>query len=552
MRILIVLCLFFSSIANADQLWNVDTGWRGNCPGVYSKEGLEACFKGANTSRIKYKSHNWSVGSGTVRHDYWSDHYQRWIKNDQLTIRPVGSCPAGTELINGECKETNYCDSMQYQIDYDAAKNACESQTTEFQTATFSGQCNREAERLESSCDLVGVTPPKPEPDLCPDGSQPNADGSCGDTGGGGDGGGSGGGGDGGDGGGSGGGTDGDGSGDIDLSGLLDAINNNNKSITGAITDSRPAVNDLLNVQTKALSTSVESNRLLGVGIAALDVSNDALSNIANLTRDLNNKTANEVSQSLESNRLLGQGVAALDVSNDALSNIADLTQGLNNTVTTKSDRIADEIIKNTDELKLQTAQQEQITESQLASNDLLTGINASTDKTNELLADIDKSISSSSSITSNELSEMLGSLSKDNKNNNDDIIKKLDELERNANKHDLTYGNLTAMANSADSLVDANLEEYQNFIEGKIATALNETPMTEALFDKVKEFANELIPISSTCQNLSFGDYFTVECSKFQKFRDIFGFFIYVYTALTLIDILFTGIVPNPARKPY
>ncbi len=185
--------------------------------------------------------------------------------------------------------------------------------------------------------------------------------------------------------------------GDIDLSGLLDAINSNNKSITGAITDSRPAVNDLLNVQTKALSTSVESNRLLGVGIAALDVSNDALSNIANLTRDLNNKTANEVSQSVESNRLLGVGIAALDVSNDALSNIADLTKDLNDTAISNSERITTEIVKNTDELKLQTAQQEQITESLLASN--------------ELLANIDKSISSSSSITSNELSEMLGSI---------------------------------------------------------------------------------------------------------------------------------------------
>ncbi|WP_181318708.1 hypothetical protein [Photobacterium kishitanii] len=430
----------------------------------------------------------------------------------------------------------NYCDTIQYQIDYDSARNSCESQTSEFQTATFAGQCNREAERLESSCDLVGVTPPKPEPDLCPDGSQPNADGSCGDTGGGGDGGGSGGGGDGGDGGGSGGGTDGDGSGDIDLSGLLDAINNNNKSITGAITDSRPAVNDLLNVQTKALSTSVESNRLLGVGIAALDVSNDALSNIANLTRDLNNKTANEVSQSVESNRLLGVGIAALDVSNDALSNIADLTKDLNDTAISNSERITTEIVKNTDELKLQTAQQEQITESLLASN--------------ELLANIDKSISSSSSITSNELSEMLGSLSKDNKNNNDDIIDKLSELDRNANKHDLTYGNISAAANSVSEMFDKNLDELQNNIEGQISKALIDSNIKESVFDRVKAFANDLIPSSSTCQNLSFGDYFTIDCSKFQKFRDIFGFFIYVYTALTLIDILFTGIVPVPTSS--
>ncbi|WP_196406211.1 hypothetical protein [Photobacterium kishitanii] len=549
MRIVIVLCLFFSVNVFADSTTVYKTSYRSCTSGLSGSiwvstqgEAIDhfkavGCFSSTYYTEMDFKvdgeRFNVCASNKVTTTDKFCDNGWVVIKNcaDGETWVPTADGSSGA------CRPTaNYCDTIQYQIDYDFAKNSCESQTSEFQTATFAGQCNREAERLESTCDLVGVTPPKPEPDLCPDGSQPNADGSCGDTGGGGDGGGSGGGGDGGDGGGSGGGTDGDGSGDIDLSGLLDAINNNNKSITGAITDSRPAVNDLLSVQTKALSTSVESNRLLGVGIAALDVSNDALSNIANLTRDLNNKTANEVSQSVESNRLLGVGIAALDVSNDALSNIADLTKDLNDTAISNSERITTEIVKNTDELKLQTAQQEQITESLLASN--------------ELLANIDKSISSSSSITSNELSEMLGSLSKDNKNNNDDIIDKLSELDHNANKHDLTYGNLTAMANSADLLVEANLDEYQNFLEGKIATALIETPMTEALFDKVKAFANELIPISSTCQNLSFGDYFTIECSKFQKFRDIFGFFIYVYTALTLINILFTGIVPNPARK--
>ncbi|SMY16098.1 hypothetical protein [Photobacterium aquimaris] len=539
------LFLFFSSNANA-QLLCISGGVGSKvagCDGTYTEAAIRSCVE---------------KQTDDYRFDYWVPGIPRqwrylrkrssgdgWYAagSDNYYCSADTKCPVGTELVNGECKETNYCDSIQYQVDYDAAKNACESKTTEFQTATFSGQCNREAERLESSCDITGVTPPEPPPETCPDGSAPPCD----------DGDGGGGGGGGGDGGGSGGGgTDGDGSGDIDLSGILEAINNNNKSITGAITDSRPAVNDLLNVQTKALSTSVESNRLLGVGIAALDVSNDALSNIANLTRDLNNKTASEVSQSVESNRLLGQNNAALNASNNALSNIADLTQGLNDTVTTTSDRIADEIIKNTDELKLQTAKQDQITESQLASNDLLTGINTNTDKTNELLANIDKSISSSSSITSNELSEMLGSLSQGNKDNNDDIINKLNELERNANKHDLDYGEINGIAGSARELVNENLDEYQNSVEGTIARALIDTPMTESLFAKVKEFANELIPISSTCQNLSFGDYFTIECSKFQKFRDIFGFFIYVYTALTLIDILFTGIVPNPARKPY
>ena len=87
----------------------------------------------------------------------------------------ISLCPDGTyPQPDGSCPKENYCDSIQYQIDYDAAKNACELQANESQTATFSGQCNREAERLESTCDIVGVTPPEPE--LCPDGSSPPCD----------------------------------------------------------------------------------------------------------------------------------------------------------------------------------------------------------------------------------------------------------------------------------------------------------------------------------------------------------------------------------------
>lgn len=427
--------------------------------------------------------------------------------------------------------EPNYCDTIQYGIDKDAAEKRCfDSANTETQEVNFTASCDRENQVLVSQCEINDkpVDPPKPE--LCPDGSSP----PCDDTGGGG--------------GGSGGGSD-----NVDLTGVIEAINNANKTITGAVNDGHPAVNDLLNIQTEALSTSVESNRLLGVGIAALDVSNDALSNIANLTQDLNDKTTNEVSQSVESNRLLGVGIAALDVSNDTLANIANLTKDLNNKT---ANEVSQSIETNrllgigNDKLSNIAALTQGLNNTVTNSNDLLTGINVNTDKTNELLSNIDKTIVTSNSNMSNELSKILGSLISENKNNNSNLINKLDELEENANKHDLTYDGLEGIADSADKFVDANLNTYDTFVQTQIIDAVTYSPMKEALFHKVKSFFNDLIPISSTCQNLSFGDYFTIDCSKFQKFRDIFGFFIYVYTALTLIDILFTGIVPNPARR--
>ena len=535
MRKILFLFLFFSSNANAQLLCR--SGGIGasvaGCTGTYTEASISACVEKQTAS---YKFDHWVSARKWkfLRKRSSGDGWYAAGSDDYFCSADV-KCPAGTELINGECKKTNYCDSAQYSIDLDAAKTACESQTTEFQTATFSGQCNREAERLESTCDIVGVTPPEPE--LCPDGSSPPCDDGSG-------GGGSGGGGSGG------GGSGGDGSGDIDLSGLLDAINSNKNTITDAIADSRPAVNNLLEVQKKALTTSLESNTLLGVGIAALDVSNDALSNIASLTKGLNNTSTN-------TNNIIS----------NISSNLNNVDDSINQAANANTKRITDEIKKNNDELKLQSANQKKMIDNQLVSNDLLTGLGTKTDNsnkllsgitdnsnlTNQLLSNIDESIlKDKDHVKGDELTELLTKLGDKNSQGLNELSYRIQDFHREMTLNDLSHDHLSNLANSSDELADNNLNEYQKVVEETIETALVDTPMTEALFNNVKEFANELIPIPSKCQNLSFGDYFTIDCAKFQKFRDIFGFFIYVYTALTLIDILFTGIVPNPARKPY
>jgi uncharacterized membrane protein YgcG len=560
MRILIFICLFFSffslSVSAAGYKLTLNNG---SVTGVIKAgyyETAEAASAYVNSTKgvcaydstygfsykwdkrdtnnsflyfKKYHGNSTCLGSGggdfTVRY---------YIKSASISFCPDGTYPQP----DGNCPKENYCDTIQYQIDYDAAKGACELQGNESQTATFSGQCNREDQRLESSCDIVGITPPEPE--LCPDGSKPNSDGSCG----GGDGGGSG-----GDGGGSGGGSGGDG-GDIDLSGLLDAINENKNGITEAIKDSRPAVNDLLDIQTQALSTSLESNSLLGVGLASLDVSNDALSNIASLTSGLN-KT------SISTNNIIS----------NISSNLNNVDDSINQASNANTKRITDEIKKNNDELKEQAVNQKKMIDNQLLSNDLLTGldtktdnsnkslsgINNNTDVTNQLLSNIDESIlKDKDHVKGDELTELLTKLGDKNAQGLNELSYRVQDFQREMTLNDLSHDHLSNLASSSDELVDNNLNEYQKVVEEAIETALIDTPMTEALFNNVKTFAEELVPVSSKCYNLSFGDYFTIDCSKFQKFRDIFGFFIYVYTALTLMDILFTGIVPNPSRKPY
>ncbi|PST94237.1 hypothetical protein C9I86_02470 [Photobacterium sp. NCIMB 13483] len=303
-------------------------------------------------------------------------------------------------------------------------------------------------------------------------------------------------------------------------------------------------------MQTKALTTSLESNTLLGVGIAALDVSNDALSNIASLTKGLNNTSTN-------TNNIIS----------NISSNLNNVDDSINQAANANTKRITDEIKKNNDELKLQSANQNKMIDNQLVSNDLLTGLGTKTDNsnkllsgitdnsnlTNQLLSNIDESIlKDKDHVKGDELTELLTKLGDKNAQGLNELSYRIQDFHREMTLNDLSHDHLSNLANSSDELANNNLNEYQKVVEETIETALVDTPMTEALFNNVKEFANQLIPIPSKCQNLSFGDYFTIDCAKFQKFRDIFGFFIYVYTALTLIDILFTGIVPNPARKPY
>lgn len=198
----------------------------------------------------------------------------------------------------------NYCDTIQYSVDKSAAEKLCfDKANTVTQDVKFTASCDRESQSLVSQCEINDkpIEPPKPE--LCDDGSAPPCDDG---SGGGGDG--------------SGGGGDGSGGGDaIDLSGILAAIKKADSNITSSVT---------------------ESNRILGVGLPALDKSNDLLSTIGELSKGLNDKT-----DSLNS---------AVYTVNSSINSIDD---SINDAATNNFNRVVSAMLKDGEELKKQTEQ---------------------------------------------------------------------------------------------------------------------------------------------------------------------------------------------------
>ncbi|HIF9439719.1 TPA: hypothetical protein ACX6SL_003928 [Photobacterium damselae] len=234
------------------------------------------CFSGSPRGHYKIKSVDsfdpWS-SSVRIRGESYSD-------SDCSSL--IGSISFSADI----ALHVNYCDSSQYQTDFKNQERSCLLSAGPNQDAVFKGSCNRDTQKLEYTCKLTD----KPvEPDTCPDGSKPNADGSCGDSGGtgGGDSGGDGGGTEGGGSGGDSGGTEG---GDkTDLSSVISAINSANTDIV----NSQSSLSSLLN----------SANSLSREQMIKMDRTNNALSNIANITSGLddsiNSSTKNQFDRNI-------------------------------------------------------------------------------------------------------------------------------------------------------------------------------------------------------------------------------------------------------------
>lgn len=262
MRYILIFALLFSSCVFAsEEVLEASFGLESSkCPELNSGKHyltmskVSACYVGTKPLS------NWGTIT-SVAYLYGAYAIRAYVKGEGdfyiSTSAYIRSCPSGTELIDGYCTskpQENYCDSIQYQLDYDKAKQACDAKATDNQTVKFTASCDRENEVLVQQCEITDK--PKPPPEYCPDGSIKPESGICPDTGGGG-------------------GTNPP----SDLTSVIAAI-------------------------TKGVGAIVEANKaddeMLGVGVAALDKSNDLLKNIKDVTSSLSgeiNKVNNSVNQ---------------------------------------------------------------------------------------------------------------------------------------------------------------------------------------------------------------------------------------------------------------
>ncbi|HIF9407449.1 TPA: hypothetical protein ACX6RQ_003413 [Photobacterium damselae] len=294
MRILLFLCLFVSPFVSAATYKVTSLPRFPDKNGVTfnSFASLRSALEGACQKDMWGESHKIikvrefsPVGSGSFIFEY------NFYGKQGCDGKPSYSEPLPVAV--GEYKLiANYCSSEQYQTDLKNQEKSCLLSASPNQNASFNGWCNEDSQQLEYTCELTD----KPvEPETCPDGSKPNPDGSCGggDSGGtegggsGGDGGGTEGGGSGGDGGG----TEGGGSGGdkTDLSSVISAINSANTDIV----NSQSSLSSLLN----------SANSLSREQMIKMDRTNNALSNIANITSGLddsiNSSTKNQFDRNI-------------------------------------------------------------------------------------------------------------------------------------------------------------------------------------------------------------------------------------------------------------
>ncbi|WP_419238716.1 hypothetical protein ACN08P_19800 [Photobacterium leiognathi subsp. mandapamensis] len=225
----------------------------------------------------------------------------------------------------------NYCDSIQYQLDYKAAQDACLASATDNQNVSFSASCDRENEVLIKQCTITDKPKPKPEPDLCPDGSVKPDSGICPDTGGGG-----------GDGGDTGGG--GDTKPPTDLTSVIAAITKGAGDIVKANNQHDPlleAVNKSFDEANKTLTASKDNlsnieSKTEKVGDSVNKMNTDVNKNLGSVVGELksnNDLSAQSNNQDKERNDKLDQQLAnqseSLDNERQSLDELSNIGSGV-------------------------------------------------------------------------------------------------------------------------------------------------------------------------------------------------------------------------------
>lgn len=186
MKRLIICCLFlFSGYASADK-YEVNVIDDLPCNGLYNSiESVKSACKGVTVpNRWKYDWVITRISSDGGGHVYAEGNY---LRRDGSTYGRIGSrtsksCPEGETYINGKCGVPNYCDTSQAARDIQQELNACKNKAGENQRVVRNDvNCIHETESLQTFCEIEDI--PEPEEPKPQEPNEPNGDDDTGNIG---------------------------------------------------------------------------------------------------------------------------------------------------------------------------------------------------------------------------------------------------------------------------------------------------------------------------------------------------------------------------------
>ncbi len=96
---------------------------------------------------------------------------------------------------------------------------------------------------------------------------------------------------------------------------------------------------------------------------------------------------------------------------------------------------------------------------------------------------------------------------------------------------------------------IDKAASAADSSLLASVTSVINTPPMQSKVGAPISNQVLKVFDFETGCTPLKFGDY-EFSCEPFAKFRDIFSWFLYVWTLMHLSNILLRGIVPRPVGE--
>jgi Collagen triple helix repeat (20 copies) len=338
------------------------------------------------------------------------------------------------------------------------------------------------------------------------------------------------------------------------LGGNIDALKTSNKNALSDIkntADSLGAKSDEQTAYQKIIADKMaELSDSFGVGIPELDKKSERNNNLLDDIKRLTQTSTDELTAANKAQ--LDKAFAQFDETKkqtDLLANIEELTAGLGDNSVTDNElkSVNDKLAQMNNQLGSGNNKLDTINET------LIVNESQSSKRTDQLLAALANSDAQGESRWrelrdqykqgSDDLVDAVGGVG-------DGIEGAIGEQTDRLLETGLTGGGVNSTADKTNGIVDGIMDDALGQYVEAIESSTDDIALNESSFSVLQDRFNALVGVNSTCVSMKFG-LLNVTCEASDRFKQYFGFILYFFTMMTLYDILFTGITPNPATAP-